>query len=291
MSNESPRSSVRPNNPVEPSIVRVLRALDPIAREADCAYFVAGATARDLVLVNLHGLRPGRATRDVDFGVAVEDWDRFASLKERLVATGKFTSDRRALQRLIFSDPTAGLSVPVDLIPFRGVTEADGTIEWPPSRDVVLNVAGFEEALAASLAMQIDEDLNVRVASIPGLTLLKLVAWADRRRETDKDAADLYRLLTAYADAGNTDRLYDHEMELLEAVGFEMQVAGAELLGRDVARLCSHSALARIRSVLDSEPTFERLAGHMVRTSAVVETAPFVHRMLTCFRRGLLIVP
>src|SRR6516164_3522699 len=225
MSNESLQRSVLPNNPVDPSIVRVLRTLDPIAREVDCAYFVAGATARDIVLVNIHGLRPGRATRDIDFGIAVENWDSFALLKERLVASGDFASDGRAQQRLTYSDRSAGFSIPIDLIPFRGVTAADGTIEWPPSRDMVMNVAGFEEALASSIQIQIQENLIVRVASIPGLTLLKLVAWSDRGRETDKDAADIYRLLTAYADAGNTDRLYDQEMDLLEAVGFDMEVA------------------------------------------------------------------
>src|SRR5581483_4116541 len=180
MSNESLQRSVLPNNPVDPSIVRVLRSLDPIAREAHCVYFVAGATARDLILVNVHGLRPGRATRDIDFGIAVENWDRFELLKESLVATGVFTSDWRALQRLTYSDRAAGSSMPVDLIPFRGVTAADGTIEWPPSRDIVMNVAGFEEALASSIPIQIEEGLIVRVASIPGLMLLKLVAWSDR---------------------------------------------------------------------------------------------------------------
>src|SRR5689334_12194873 len=88
MSNESLQRTVPPNNPVDPSIIRVLRTLDPIAREVDCAYFVAGATARDLILGNIHGLRPGRATRDIDFGIEVKNWDRFALLKERLVATG-----------------------------------------------------------------------------------------------------------------------------------------------------------------------------------------------------------
>jgi predicted nucleotidyltransferase len=287
MSNESLQRSVLPNSPVEPSIIRVLHTLDPIAREADCTYFVAGATARDLILVNIHGLRPGRATRDIDFGIAVESWDRFALLKEGLVATGDFTSDRRALQRLTYSDQAAGFSLPVDLIPFRGVTAADGTIEWPPSRDIVMNVAGFEEALASSIPIQIEENLIVRVASIPGLMILKLVAWSDRGRETDKDAADIYRLLTSYADAGNTDRLYENEMDLLEAVGFDMQLAGAELLGRDVAHLCSPPALVPLRSVLQSEETCERLVNHMVRTSTIAEAAPFVQRMLTCFRQGL----
>ena len=128
----------------------------------------------------------------------------------------------------------------------------------------------------------------MRVASIPGLTILKLVAWSDRGLETDKDAADIYRLLTVYADAGNTDRLYENEMNLLEAVGFDMQLAGAELLGRDVAHLCSPSARAVIRSGLESEQTSERLVNHMVRTSTVAEAAPIVQRMLTCFRDGLL---
>jgi predicted nucleotidyltransferase len=91
-----------------------------------------------------------------------------------------------------------------------------------------MNVAGFEEALASSVSMEMEENLTVRVASLPGLTLLKLVAWAHRGRETNKDAADLHRLLTSYADAGNTDRLYDHEMDLLEALGFDMELAGAE---------------------------------------------------------------
>jgi len=215
MSNESYQRSVPAANPVDPSVVRVLRVLDPIAREVDCAYFVAGATARDLVLVNLHDLRPGRATVDIDFGIAVESWEQFASLKERLIGTGEFVASR-AQQRMIYADRTTGSSTPVDLIPFGGVASA-GSIAWPPNRDIVLNVAGFEEALDPSVLIEIEKGLTARVASTAGLTLLKLTAWADRGRETNKDAADIYRLLTTYADAGNIDRLYDRELDLLEA--------------------------------------------------------------------------
>jgi len=42
---------------------------------------VAGAAARDLILVNIHGLRPGCAIRDIDFGIAVETWNRFCAVK------------------------------------------------------------------------------------------------------------------------------------------------------------------------------------------------------------------
>jgi predicted nucleotidyltransferase len=201
MSNESRRHSTPLNSAVDPSLARVLRVIDPIARSSGCEYFLAGATARDLILVNVHGLRPGRATRDIDFGIAVESWAQFELLKERLLATNEFSATRAQQQRLIFALSKEGLSVPVDLIPFRGVASAHGTIAWPPGRDIVMNVAGFEEALASSVLIEIEAKLTVHVASVAGLTLLKLAAWVDRGRESNKDAADLYRLLTCYADA------------------------------------------------------------------------------------------
>jgi len=42
--------------PIDPLIVRVLRRVDRLARSAGIPYFMAGATARDLILVNVHGL-------------------------------------------------------------------------------------------------------------------------------------------------------------------------------------------------------------------------------------------
>jgi predicted nucleotidyltransferase len=218
-------------------------------------------------MVHVHGLRPGRATYDIDFGIAVENWDHFARLKEHLIATGDFAADRRALQRLIYSDQGAGFSLPVDLIPFGGVASGDGTIEWPPSRDIVMNVAGFEEALTSSMPVEIAPGLVVRVASLTGLALLKLVAWSDRGRETDKDAVDLYRLVTSYANAGNADRIYNTEMNLLEAVGYDMELAGAELLGRDVRGVASSRVFEQIRLVLKSESDLERLVNQMARTT------------------------
>jgi predicted nucleotidyltransferase len=288
MNNELPQHSTPPSSPVDPSIVRVLRVIDPIARAAHCDYFVAGATARDLILVNVHGLAPGRATRDIDFGIAVESWDQFALLKDSLVATGHFESDESALQRLIYSEQAARLSLPVDLIPFRGVASGESMIEWPPSRDIVMNVAGFEEALTSSVLLEIQPELSVRVASLPGLTLLKVVAWFDRGRETNKDAADLYRLLTTYADAGNADRLYDHEMNLLERVGFDMELAGAELLGGDVAKVCPPDALRRIRSLFRSGTELDRLISQMIRSASYIEATPAIEQTVNAFSRGLL---
>jgi predicted nucleotidyltransferase len=74
-------------------------------------FFVAGATARDLMLVNVYGLRPGRATRDIDFRIAVESWDEFQGLKERMISTGEFAADSKAQQRLVYTDRADGFSI------------------------------------------------------------------------------------------------------------------------------------------------------------------------------------
>lgn len=288
MSNGSSPHSIAPLKPVDPATIRVLRAVERAASALNCPFFVAGATARDLMLVNVYGLRPGRATRDVDFGIALKNWDEFQNLKERMIATGEFAGDAKAMQRMLYTDRADRFSIPVDLIPFRGVASADQTIAWPPRRDIVLNVAGFEEAWASSLMVAVEESLTVRVASIPGLTLLKLIAWADRGARNNKDAADLHRLLTTYFDAGNFDRLYDEELALLEAVEYDLELAGAELLGRDAARICASPTLEQTRAWLASPRLLDRLVGHMVQTSTHSEAEAAVSRIVNGFCRGFL---
>lgn len=122
-----------------------------------------------------------------------------------------------------------------------------------------MNVAGFDEALRAAVLVKIDETLTVKVASLPGLTILKFIAWLDRRGETNKDATDLYTLLSTYADAGNTDRLYSEELSLLETAEFDLELAGAQLLGQDVARICEAECLRTIDGILQSEQLTEQM--------------------------------
>ncbi len=69
MTDISPKFSVRPERPVDPLLVDILKQVDLVAREQGIDYFVGGAMARDLILQHVFGKDTGRATRDVDFGV------------------------------------------------------------------------------------------------------------------------------------------------------------------------------------------------------------------------------
>jgi predicted nucleotidyltransferase len=287
MNNESNQPFTLSRAPTE-DLLSVVRSLNAVATRLGIPFLLAGAAARDIVLVNLWGLPPARATVDIDFAFDVNDWAEFERLREELLATKHFERVARKEQRLQYTDPEHGFQLPVDFIPFRGVASEAQTIAWPPEGDFVMNVAGFEEALAAALQIELEPGLVISVASLPGLAILKLVAWADRHLQNNKDAADLYRILTTFDRAGNEDRLFNQELELLRSLDYDLPLGGAVLLGRDVARIANSAATKQIAALLNSETQVDLLIADMITTSSYEENVAWAARALESFRRSFL---
>jgi predicted nucleotidyltransferase len=63
---------------------------------------LVGAAARDLLLVHVHGQRVRRATKDVDFAVAIGSWEAYEQLQKRLMDHHGFRNDSQQVQRLFF---------------------------------------------------------------------------------------------------------------------------------------------------------------------------------------------
>src|SRR4029453_15505333 len=99
----------------------------------------------------------------------------------------------------------------LDVLPFGGVEDASHKIVWPPELSVVMNVAGYREALEGAKGVEIARSFVVRVASLSGLAVLKLLAWADRGIEDPRDATDLVIIMRRHEEAGNEDLLYGQE--------------------------------------------------------------------------------
>jgi predicted nucleotidyltransferase len=94
---------------------------------------------------------------------------------------------------------------------------------------------------------------------------LKLLAWNDRGLEDSRDARDFALLLRSYSEAGNEDRLYGDEISLLEAVGYNIDLAGARLLGKDAARIVAAPTRAQVVALLNDPARRQRLAEDMAR--------------------------
>src|SRR5216683_3463069 len=100
--NSTSRQIFQLRKPPSPLVLEPLRAVVQTANSLGFAYFLTGATARDLILENIFGRPPGRLTRDLDFGFALSDWKQFESLKAALIATGRFEASR-AIQRVSYT--------------------------------------------------------------------------------------------------------------------------------------------------------------------------------------------
>jgi predicted nucleotidyltransferase len=88
----------------------------------------------------------------------------------------------------------------------------------------------------------------------------------DRKHEK-RDVADIHTLLKEYGDAGNEDRLYGAEVNVLEAEGYDFELAGARLIGRDAAGVISEDTRKRVRDILESDPQMEELTNQIIVSS------------------------
>ena len=69
-----------------------------------------------------------------------------------------------------------------------------------------------------------------------------------------KDRDDFAVIMVEYADAGNFDRLYaGRDRDIIQKDGFDMELAGAQLLGRDISRIADEETKTTLLSILDEE--------------------------------------
>ncbi len=245
-------------------LAEVVGEVSHAAARAGVPILVAGAFARDLWLWYVHHISTGRATEDVDFAVQCEDWRQFEAVSIEMVGAGLSLEDPRVQHRFRHPNGTR-----IDLVPFGGIERHDRTIAWPPDQGQVMNLLGFQEMLETAVVFRLPRDVSIPVVSLPSLASLKLIAWRDRAaRQPGKDAADLDTILRHYADAGNSGRMFDEITGLADREDFDYELAGAELLGWDLAKSAGPELLGVLCNLLEreSDPSGElRLAREMVR--------------------------
>jgi predicted nucleotidyltransferase len=212
--------------PLAEAVAAVLRP----AAAAGIEVYIAGALARDLWLEFAYGIHTGRRTADVDFAVECADWGAFEGLRTALLAAGELAQSDRVLHKFHHRNGTE-----LDLLPYGGVERADRTLAWPNGGRPGMNALGFAEVASTTVAFLLPGGVWVQVVALHALALLKLVAWTDRSLQ--KDAHDLLVIAKHYLDAGHVDRLYATAMDIVMRDDFDYEVAGAELLGRDLAAL------------------------------------------------------
>lgn len=236
------------SNSLPPERLEMLVCFRRIAGEQRVPFLLVGATVRELILVNHYRIEWRAKTRDLDFGVMLPDWGGYERLAQALIANGFQPNARRP------HEFRYGESNWIDLIPF-GLIGQDNQIAWPPERAIIMNIIGYEDVFRAAVEIDFGEGIRIQSASLPGYVLLKLFAWNDRPRERTKDLKEIWWLLETYYVAGEVDnRLHAEHPDLLDLPAENYRdLAGARILGRDMAKLCSHSTCMELKELLERE--------------------------------------
>ena len=244
--------------------------LKGIADSLGIPFFVVGAFARDLILKHYYGIEPRRKTADIDLGVEVVNWEQFEKLKESLIAAGQFslTSEKQRLR--------CG-TILIDILPFGPITDKDKKISWPPEHEIIMSMVGFEEAYEYSLTVRLssDPELDIKLASLPGLVIMKLISWKEKYPNRKRDADDLLLIMNNYEKAGNSERLYEEDLPLLQEEGFDTKLAGTRLLGRDMANISDPRTIQIVKEILDAETeemSQYKLISDMIREAGMSDT-------------------
>lgn len=231
-------------------LAQVVGSLQAVAQPMGIDFFLMGATARDVLLRHGHNIEPGRQTIDADFAVMVRDWEAFGDLRAALVAGGHFAERPGPVTHSLCHQG----GMPLDIVPFGGVERDDRTIAWPPDQSTVMDCFGASEAFKATVSVLLPFAVTLPVASIPALALLKVTAWQDRKfTNPGRDADDLLLYVRHYMDCDNMDRAARDHADLFQVDDYDHEVAGAQLLGRDIALLLEKPAKDRVLNILLSQ--------------------------------------
>lgn len=119
------------------------------------------------------------------------DWNKYNEICKALIDDG-FEKSTHQAQRFYYG------AYEVDIVPYGAVAKADDNIYWPPEETIAMSVKGFDEVLREAITVCVDNEFEIRIASLHGLFLLKLNAWLDRNIGTNKDAEDMWYIVDNY---------------------------------------------------------------------------------------------
>jgi predicted nucleotidyltransferase len=248
---------------IDAPAVHALSGVKAAADSLNIPFFIIGASARDIFLKHLYGFVQRRSTVDMDFGVFLSKWEDFSALKTALVEDHGFerTGQTQRLQKG---------NILIDVVPFGPISGIEHKLRWPPDESRQMTTTGFDEAFRFSLQVRVSSspEVVVKVCSLAGLVILKLISWRERYPERQPDAEDILEIMDKYENAVGVDRLYSEARELIKEEGFDNRLAAIRLLGRDIASIASPETAGMISSILDEETKEDsrlRLAIDMAR--------------------------
>jgi predicted nucleotidyltransferase len=229
-----------------PYFREVFELLDETFKSRGIPYYLLGATAISLELLK-DGKKPSRGSKDIDFAIMISTKSEYE----------KFTIELEKKGFVKVAAPWTfyhkGFDIVVDVLPF-GEIEENYTVNFN-ERTTDLHVLGFKEIMSAPAQVKIEETL-VNIPTLPGMIILKIVAWSDRPEERENDLGDILLIISEYFWM-MYEFIIDYHPDLLELLTedgeMSQRIVASRVLGREAAKylLKSTKLKERIFKVLE----------------------------------------
>lgn len=185
-----------------PYFKEVFDCIDEVMIKLNVPYYLIGASAVALNLLR-DGIKPSRGTKDIDFAIMISSIQEFESIVEELV---KFGFNKVQAPWTLYHPK---FNTVIDLMPF-GEIEEKFTVNFN-QRHTYLHVLGLTEVLQEPETIKIEEK-SLQIPSLPGMVILKLIAWSDRPEDRGNDLYDILRIIEHYFDL-NFDEIVEHHFD------------------------------------------------------------------------------
>ncbi len=217
--------------------------IDDVMRKLNIPYYLIGVNAIELELLK-EGIKPGRGTKDIDFAVMISSVSEFESIIAEMEKKG---FKKVAAPWTFYSE---AYNLAVDILPFGEIEEID-RINFT-NRHIDLHVLGFREVMEEAKQVEI-EDKIAHIPPLPGMVILKLIAWSDRPQERQNDLSDIIRIIEHYFLIA-WDEIAEKHFDILDQDTEDQKIFAAELLGRQSRMYLQKSEVIskRIQNVLDN---------------------------------------
>lgn len=242
------------SNPIlTPLISEMLSEVTTVCSKFGIDFYLVGAIARDIQLSSNEDLLSTRRTKDVDLAITISDQGQYNEVKTSLIATGVFEGHKSEAIKLIYKK-----GIEVDLLPFGAIEQSDRNVHLTDPT-FVLNMPGFTEIYPFVQDFNVGNGQIIKVCTIEGIILLKLIANDDRPERT-KDIKDIEHLIECYFDLNNED-IYTSYYTLLELYDTNntdyIQLVCSRVIGTKIAQILLQSPelAKRVKKILAKRET------------------------------------
>jgi predicted nucleotidyltransferase len=233
----------------QPEITEMLSALERGFEKFGIDYYLVGAVARDVWMSGINKIAPRRTTGDIDFAVLINDKGTYEALKTYLVETEGFHPYKENAFVLIWKDKTE-----VDLLPFGAIEDEEGKVTIEGTGYTTVHVPGFTEVYEEGLPeMELEGEHQFKFCTLPGIVVLKLIAWDDRPEARRDDIKDISDILNHFFNMYDNE-IWDNHSDLFGDEEADPKHIAARVMGREMNKIAKRNekVFSRIKGILDA---------------------------------------